>query len=188
MKDSRFYLMMAAFLLFLVSCGTVAHIEKDETVDFKKFKTFTWADVPEAEQGLSDIQASNLQSAVADALRRANWKESKEKPDVILKHDVQVERTVREYNEPVYSQAYSRNFYNPYTRRWVNIYYPPRFLGYDRDQVQANEATFTISMVDASTSRVIWQGWTTTDVNRKLTSKEIQDGVKAIFKNFDPVK
>ena len=186
MKDTRFYLMMAAFLLFLVSCGTVAHIEKDETVDFGKFKTFTWAQVPAEEQGLTDIQARNLQSAVSEALSKADWKESPEKPDDILKHDVQVDRVVREYNEPVYSRAYSRNYYNPYTRRWVNIYYPSRFLGYDRDQVQANEATFTISMIDAATNKVIWQGWTTADVNRKLTSREIQEGVKSIFKNFNP--
>ncbi len=187
MKDTRFYLMIAAFLLFLVSCRTVAHIEKDETVDFGKFKTFTWAEIPAEEQGLSDIQARNLQSAVSEALKKnAQWQESSSRPDVILKHDIQVDKVVRQYNEPVYSQAFSRNYYNPYTRRWVNIYYPPRFLGYDRDQVQANEATFTISMIDASTNRVIWQGWTTADVNRKLTSREIQEGVKAIFKNFSP--
>jgi hypothetical protein len=41
-------------------------------------------------------------------------------------------------------------------------------------------------MVDAKTSKTVWQGWTTDEVNsRNLTSKEIESSVKNIFRKFD---
>ncbi|HEU4633088.1 MAG TPA: DUF4136 domain-containing protein [Flavisolibacter sp.] len=115
-------------------------------------------------------------------------RESK-RPDVLLTYDVLVERGVREQNNPVYSEPYTRYYYNPYTRRWMSVYYPSQFLGYDRNQQQVREGTITISLIDAKTDKTIWQGWTTDQVNsRNLTSKEIQNSVKSIFRKFDLAK
>jgi hypothetical protein len=178
--------MIAGLMLLVASCANVAHIEKDESVNFDKYKTFSWVDDnQDGKKILNDIQVSNLQSAVNSELIKANWKEEKNRPDVILKHDVLVEKTVRESKDPVYSQPMSRTVYNPYARRWVNVYYPSRFLGYENNTYQTKEGTLTITMIDAKTDKVIWQGWTTEDVGNKLTSKEIQSGVKQIFKKFD---
>jgi hypothetical protein len=44
-------------------------------------------------------------------------------------------------------------------------------------------------LIDTKTDKTIWQGWTTDEVNsRNLTSKEIQNGVKSIFRKFDIAK
>jgi len=44
-------------------------------------------------------------------------------------------------------------------------------------------------MIDTRTDKTVWQGWTTDEVRSKnLTSKEIQNSVKAIFKKFDVAK
>jgi hypothetical protein len=76
--------------------------------------------------------------------------------------------------------------YNPYSRRWVSIYYPSQFLGYDNNQRTVREGTITVSIIDAKTDKTIWQGWTTEEINsRNLTSKEIQNSVKSIFRKFD---
>jgi hypothetical protein len=62
-------------------------------------------------------------------------------------------------------------------------------MGYDRNQRMVNEGTITISMIDTRTDKMVWQGWTTDQVNnRHLTSKEIQNSVKAIFRKFDVAK
>ena len=62
-------------------------------------------------------------------------------------------------------------------------------MGYDNDQQQVKEGTITIRLIDAKTDKTIWQGWTTDEVNsRNLTSKEIQNGVKSIFRKFDIAK
>jgi hypothetical protein len=62
-------------------------------------------------------------------------------------------------------------------------------MGYDDYAVPVREGTVTISMTDAKSDRVVWQGWTTDEVNsRNLTSKEINNAVKSIFRKFDVAK
>jgi hypothetical protein len=59
-------------------------------------------------------------------------------------------------------------------------------MGYDDQVRQVREGTLTITMTDAKTDKMVWQGWTTDEVNSKnLTSKEIQSSVKSIFRKFD---
>ena len=97
-----------------------------------------------------------------------------------------VERGIVEQNSPVYSQPTTRYVYNPYSRRWVSIYYPSQFMGYDNSQRSVREGTITVSIIDAKTDKTIWQGWTTEQINsRNMTSKEIQNSVKSIFRKFD---
>jgi hypothetical protein len=45
-------------------------------------------------------------------------------------------------------------------------------------------------MLDADTEKTVWQGWVTDEVanSRNLSSKEIQNSVRAIFRKFDIAK
>lgn len=174
--------------LLLAGCASVAHIEKDDSVNFSSYKTFAWIDVKDKKSG-NDLVKNNIRKAVNAELVKEGWKEYKHKPDVLLSYDVLVEKGVKEATNPVYSQSFTRTLYNPYTRRFLNVYYPSQFLGYDNDQYEIREGTVTISMIDAKTDKTIWQGWTTDEVNsRNLTSKEIQSSVKSIFRKFDVAK
>ena len=122
-------------------------------------------------------------------LEKTGWKEVKNRPDVLLTYDVLVERGIKSSSNPVYSRSYSRLVYNPYTRRYTTIYYPSQFEGYERDERPIKEGTVTISMIDTKTDKTVWQGWTTDEVNsRNLTTKEIQNSVRSIFKKFDVAK
>jgi hypothetical protein len=180
-------LILAASLI--TGCASVAHIEKDESTDFSKYKTFAWIDREEEKQRLSDLTQQNLQNAVNKELEEVGWREVKARPDILLNYDILVERTTKQESNPVYSRPYIRPFYNPYTRSWGRIYYPSQFLGYDYTSYPVKEGTLTITMIDARTNKTIWQGWTTEEVNSvNLTSKEIQNSVKAIFKKFDIAK
>jgi hypothetical protein len=181
-------------VFLLASCASTAHIEKDDNADFSRYKTFAWID--KDGEGSNDRNKGNdfteqkIQNAVSKELEKsAGWRESKSRPDVYLSYDVLVERATKETNDPVYSQPYSRVFYNPRTRRYSTIYFPSQFLGYDRDQRSVREGTVTVTMVDARTDKTVWQGWTTDEVNsRNLTNKEINNAVRAIFKKFDVAK
>lgn len=176
--------------LVFISCGTTAHIEKDDSVNFNKYRTFAWIETNEnGEKKLNDMMETKVRSAVTTELQKKGWREVKSNPDVILNYDVLVERSSREKREPVYSQPYTRLVYNPYTRRYMSIYYPSQFLGYESYEELIKEGTITISMIDSKTDKVIWQGWTTDQVNSKnLTSREIQKAVNSIFKKFDLAK
>lgn len=184
------WVMMAFGPVFLLSCASTAHIEKDESVNFSNYKTFVWLHGNEGKlEQQSDLMESKVRQAVTAELEKAGWKLVKDKPDLILDYDLLVEKGSKERREAVYSQPYSRLIYNPYTRRYATIYYPSQFLGYESYEQLIKEGTITITMIDAKTDKVIWQGWTTEELNsRNITSKEIQKAVAGIFKKFDLVK
>ena len=183
------------FIVFLLaSCSSTAHIEKDDNADFGRYKTFAWID-KDGERRLDknrhyDLTEMKIREAVkAELEKSAGWKEVRSRPDVLLTYDVLVERGSKQINNPVYSRPYSRLVYNPYTRRYTRVYYPSQFLGYERDERPVKEGTITISMIDAKTDKMVWQGWTTDEVSSKnLTSREIQMAVRSILKKFDIAK
>ncbi|HUR65263.1 MAG TPA: DUF4136 domain-containing protein [Chitinophagaceae bacterium] len=193
-KTLRLWGVFSVIVFLMAGCASTVHVEKDDTVDFRDYKTFAWLDKDGEGQGdrnrHNDLTEQKIRSAVTQELQKsAGWREVSNRPDVLLSYDVLVEKTVRETSNPVYTQPYSRLVYNPYTRRYTTIYYPSQFVGYDRDERQAREGTVTITVIDAKTDRTVWQGWTTDEVNSKnLSSKEIQYAVRSIFKKFDVAK
>jgi hypothetical protein len=190
MKSFKILGLFAIAAFMLSSCGSVAHIEKDDTVNFSNYKTYAWVNSSESEseqdQKPVSLTEQRVRKAVNAELLKQGWREVKNRPDVLLSYDVLVERSVKEDNNPVYTRPYTRYVFNPYTRRYVPIFYPSQFLGYDYGQREIREGTVTISMVDSKTNNTVWQGWTTDEVNSKnLTAKEIESSVKSIFRKFD---
>lgn len=194
MKNWKLWSGYLAFVFLLASCASTAHIEKDDTVDFSQYKTFAWVESDSKDKNdkprKNDLTEQKVKEAVTKELEKtAGWRESKRNPDVLLSYDVLVERTISQRTESVYSRPFTRTFYNPYSRRLINVYYPSQFMGYDSYDVPAREGTVTISMIDAKTEKTVWQGWTTEEVNsRNLSAREIQNSVKAIFRKFDIAK
>ena len=192
-KTLKLWGVFSVFVILLAGCGSTAHIEKDDNTDFSQYRSFAWVD-KDGEDGndqnkSNDLTETRIRKAVSAELEKAGWRESKNRPDVLISYDVLVERSVKESNSPVYTRPFTRVFYNPYTRRYSTIYYPSEFAGYERDQRAVREGTVTITMVDARRDKTIWQGWTTDEVkSRNLTSKEISYAVRSIFKKFDVAK
>jgi hypothetical protein len=192
-KNLKLWSVYSVFVLLLASCGTTAHIEKDDNADFSRYKSFKWIDKDgegknDANKG-NDLTEKRIRDAVNAELEKTGWKETKNRPDVLLSYDVLVERSTTESTNPVYTRSSSRVVFNPYTRRYTTIYYPSQFAGYERDERTIREGTVTISMIDTKTDKTVWQGWTTDEVNSKnLTTKEIQNSVRSIFKKFDVAK
>ncbi|RYY66647.1 MAG: DUF4136 domain-containing protein [Chitinophagaceae bacterium] len=176
---------------FLLSCASTAHIEKDENINFSEYKTYAW-------ENRADVKKDNSNQLVEDQVKMAvdeqlqkntGWKLVKNNPDLVLSYDLMVDKSVSQRSDPVYSNPQVRSYYNPYTRRVVNIYYPSRFLGYDNYDIPVNEGTVSISMVDTKTDKTVWQGWTTDNIDsRKFKSGEAKTAVKSIFRKFDLAK
>lgn len=180
-------------VFLLASCASTAHIEKDDNTDFSKYKTYAWVEKEtgnKKDQKKNDLAEQKVRDAVSKELERtAGWRESKSDPDVLLSYDLLVERSTKQQSDPVYSNPFIRTFYNPYSRRFYRVYYPSRFVGYDNYDVNTREGTVTISMIDSKTEKLVWQGWATDEVSsRNMTSKEIQNSIKAIFRKFDVAK
>lgn len=185
MKKKIKWWQYAIATLLLTGCASAVHIEKDDKADFSRYKTFAWA--KEDGDKPAELAEQKIKAAVnAELARSAGWKEVKNRPDILLSYDVLVERGVKTSSNPVYSRPYTRLLYNPSTGRYTTLYYPSQFMGYERDERPIKEGTITISMVDTKADKMVWQGWTTDEVDgRRLTSREIENSVRSIFKKFD---
>jgi hypothetical protein len=172
----------------MAGCSATAHIEKDETVNFSQYKSFGW--VGDKEKSLKDrnsnaIVDANLKSTVIQELEKAGLKHDEKNPDILLDYNILVENNVRRQLDPVYTQPFTRYFYNPYSRRITPVYYPSQMIGYNDSEIPFREGTITLHMIDNDTNKLIWQGWTSDEVNSKTpSSKEVVSSVKTILKKF----
>lgn len=168
------------------SCSTPAYVEKDNSVNLSDYKTYMWVDVKANENDASDRATAfadlSVYNSVNAELNTWGWREVTDNPDILISYDVLVERNVETQSDPVYSQPYSRLYYNRFTRRWSSIYYPSQFLGYQQYQVPVKEATVTITMMDAGSDKKIWQGWTTERLGGALSDLDVKKSVRNIFK------
>ncbi len=179
------FTLMAAIVM--VSCGRTAYVQKDADVDFSKIKTYSWVTTQANKEIVSvstqndDLTNRKIRQAISKNLTEKGWKEVKKNPDVYLVYDVMIEEADKRVTTPVYSQSFTRWFFNPRNRRWVPVFYPSQFMGYDEDVQKMKEGTLTLTLMDADTDKTIWQGWTTSEMSgRKLTDKQIDSKVKAI--------
>jgi len=179
-------LLISAFVL-VQSCSTPAYVERDPVANLSAYQTYMWVDVKASEDDASERATSfadlSVRNAANEELQRWGWRETDDNPDVLISYDILVERNVETQSDPVYSQPYSRLYYNRYTRRWSTIYYPSQFLGYQQYQVPVKEATVTIMMMDAKNDKKIWQGWTTERLGGSgITELNVKKSVRNIFK------
>jgi hypothetical protein len=180
--------LMVAFAI--ASCATPVHVEKDDSVNFSSYKTYMWVDTRYNQNdnttrptSYGDISVRNAANA---ELRNAGWTETSNDPDLLISYDVLVQNTTARKSDPVYTQSYSRAYYNPRQRRWSTIYYPSQFLGYNNYEVPVNEGTITITLTDANTDKAVWQGWTTEELNyTRITPEEISASVHNIFSKLN---
>ena len=182
-----------AVIALVAGCSGTAHIEKDKSVDFSKYKTYAWVEKPEEKETKkarrNELTEANMRNSVNQQLQKIGWIEVNKNPDIMVNYELLVERTEKEQKDAVYSQSYTRSYYNRYTGRVNTYYYPGQFVGYDTYSTTVKEGTVTITMIDNRTDKAVWQGWTTTElISRKMTGREIDKSVKTIFKKFDAGK
>ena len=179
---------MASFAI--ASCATPVNIEKDDSVNFANYKTYMWVDTRYNENdnttrpiSYGDISVRNAANA---ELKKTGWREVSNDPDLLISYDVLVQNTTARRSDPVYTQSYTRTYYNPRLRRWGTVYYPSEFLGYNNYEVPVKEGTISITITDANTDKAVWQGWTTEGLNySSITPEEISASVRNIFSKLN---
>jgi len=185
------YICAALMIVFIMgACSTPVHVEKDDSVNLKNYKTYMWVDTRYNQNDNTTRPATyrdaTVRSAANAELNAGGWTEVSDNPDILISYDVLVQNTTTRRSDPVYSQSYSRTYYNPRLKRWGSIYYPSQFLGYNSYEVPVNEGTVTITLTDANTDKIIWQGWTVEELNyARITQEELSASVKNIFSKLD---
>lgn len=187
MKKIKMLTGVLFLILICFSCSTPAYVQKDDSISLSDYKTYMWIDTKANESDQSKRATAyadiSIHNAVNAELGNRGWTEVSENPDILLSYDVLVERNSETQRDPVYSQPFTRYYYNPYTRRWSTMYYPSQFQGYQVYETPVKEGTITITMVDAKTDKNIFQGWTTERLaSSGITDTEIKKSVRNIFR------
>lgn len=180
---------VAALAIVITSCGPTVYVQTDETTHLAKDRTYMWVDTKSNQNDTKNVTAfaqKQVRTAVNEELAKEGWREVSSNPDILVSYDILVQRTRQQQSNPVYSQPFTRMYYNPYRGRWGTIYYPSQFIGWDEYSVPVKEGTLTITMTDSQTDKPIWQAWTTETLNyNKLTASEAERSIRSIFKKFD---
>jgi hypothetical protein len=188
---TRNYIYAVLLIVFAIeACSAPVHVAKDDSVNLKNYKTYMWVDTYYNENDKEVRPAAYrdiiVKNAANTALTTSGWREVSKNPDVLISFDLLVENTTARRADPVYSQSYTRMYYNPRLRRWGSIYYPSEFLGYNNYNVPVTEGTVTITLTDADTDKIVWQGWTTEALNySRITQEELTTSVKNIFSKLN---
>jgi hypothetical protein len=185
------FLVIAAIVL--AGCGVQSYVEKDPSVDLRKYKTFAWINERGTKQEngkpYKDFKETYLMDLVTRELEKNGWQKAKSNPDVLIDYDIMIENETRRQSEPIYSRSAVRYFYNPYTGRINSIYYPSRYLGEDSYTVPYKSGTITINIVDNDSDKLVWQGWAETEVTKKsITKDDMEKIVRSIFRKLDVAK
>jgi hypothetical protein len=190
LKSLNIGVFAVAGLLLLSSCANTAHIEKSKGADLARYKTYSWVEEEKLQQNKEarrkEIIQQNIQAAVNKQLQKSGWQLVQSNPDVLVNTDLVVEKNQRQQRDPVYSQPYTRTYFNRFSRRFNTYYFPSQFMGYDSYSTTVKEGTVTVTLIDAKTDKAVWQGWATNELyDNQISDKEINKNVKSIFKKFD---
>ena len=187
MKKNLSVALLACVMLF-AGCMQKAYHQKDNSVDFSRISTYAWAEGDNDKNydtrrpNQNSLRDTKIMQTVDRYLQGHGWTQNKTKPDVYLVFDVVVDQSQQQVNTPVYSQPVTRFYYNPAARRWVPIYYPSTFMGFNSATRQVKEGTLTLTMMNPGSDKVIWQGWTTSQIyGRKMSDEKIERDVQAII-------
>ena len=189
-KSSSLAGFVLAGMLFFASCTTVSHIEMANGTHLSKYKTYGWVDDSNTKEGKPDrsreITQQNIRMKVDKQLQKNGLEMVTDNPDVLVSTDLVVVKNQQEQRNPVYSQPFTRTFYNSFSRRFSTFYYPSQFVGYDSYTTTVKEGTVTVTLIDPKTDKAVWQGWATNQLNTaNISDREISKNVNSIFKKFE---
>lgn len=176
-----------AIISITINCSSPAYVQKDDAVSLTDYKTYAWADTRATQDDDSKRTTAyadiSIHNAVNAELKKWGWIEVTDIPDAFVTYDILVEGGTDINREAVYSQPYTRYYYNYYRKRWIPVFYPSQFVGYQEYQTPVKEGTVTITVIDAKTDKNIWQGWTSENLGQsRITDSDIKRSVRNIFK------
>ena len=167
-------------VLAVSSCSVNSHIEKAKGVDMRTYQTFAWKqkDSLKAKQAVSsDIVDNNIRDAINEQLEKQGWQQTSKNAQVLIDYDVAIASSSRRQNSGGY--PYSGMMRPRFGGMMMSSYPAPR-------NVPVNEGVLTISITDAKTNKLVWQGWASDEVNKnKITTKQATADVKSILKKLN---
>ena len=164
--------------------------------NINKYHTFAWLPPLRKNPGnASSTAVSYYQNDIADQkikdqatadLESRGLVLNSNRPDLLVRYTVMVNREVKTFNEPVYNYAWDgfypryrfyhgRGFYWGYRRAF------PIYVGNEIEKVPYKEGTLIIDLIDRRSGKVVWRGYAQGEVNNPQSAindlPKIVDGI-----------
>ena len=165
---------------------------QSSSANFGKFRTFAW--IPPADtvknSRYNDIADEKIKNEVTAQLEKRGLVLKSHRPDLLVRYSIAVNDKARLYNNPVY--IYSGQFYRGAVRSYNGHYFYyayrapyPIYVGQEIQQVPYKEGTLIIDLIDQHSSRVIWRGYGSGEVdNPEKAINDIPEVVDGILKKL----
>ncbi|HEK21339.1 DUF4136 domain-containing protein [Mucilaginibacter sp.] len=196
-------------LLIAVGCGTaykLAYSDADQTVDFRRYKTFSW--LPHQDNDNTpyhnQIIFNNTISYFSHELAARGMTVDNENPDVLLELKVTESKKSRTESVPATAPVYNYNNayryraispHNPYYNANPRAYYYSRpynyntyTYGYTTRTIEYTRGGITLNVIDKNQNKFIYTATVEADLYDPATiQKDLHPAVHTLLENF-PVK
>jgi len=209
MRSQKIFSILCVLAIIALSgCGLYDNFYSsyDKSVDFTKYKTYSWLNSQEATPYYNDVIENNAKSYVDNEFKDRGYMVDTIAPDVLLELVLKSEKkkeivqTSNPYNYTNYTY-----YNNPYNNRYNdNLYYGNRYYNYYRNYNYSmpysyysgysattrkyTQSTITINVIERASNKLVWTGSAEGDIYDPIYLKgEIHPAVDKILKQY-PVK
>jgi Domain of unknown function (DUF4136) len=192
MRNLIFFLGM---VVGLTSCSTYDYYAvSNKPINASHYQTYAW--LPETQSKATsvynnDIATDKIVEAAGAELDKRGLKLNNNKPDLLVKYTVTVDKEIKTYEEPVYYNPPARLLPRVSYYRGRAIYYYsyadpfPVYVGSRARKMQVKEGSIMIDIIERKSSKLIWRGWAEGEVNdAQKAINDIPMVVANIFKKL----
>jgi hypothetical protein len=181
MKLFRLLSLLLPALFLFSSCNTVkVATDYDKSVDFSKFKTYSFIKLKVTEN-VSPLNQQRIVNSVKAELKKKGFTETEENPDLLVNTTA-----ILQDKKSVTANTYGYGgYYRPYG--WG--------AGYGGgtttfDVYEYKNGSLIIDIIDAKSNQLIWQGTGNKEIDSpsKYPDQDIANAVAKIMYGFPPVK
>ncbi len=174
----------ALFLICLLSGGLQAQkvkVEYDKSLDFSKFKTFTWGPIDAVARPL--LAASILGGIEEELIKRGLSKVAND-PDIFLEIYGSVDSDISvTYSNPLYSGMGGIPSFDSGFVMWG-------VMAGGTTAVTVHKGQLVVDVIDAAQKKLVWRGIATDNLsdNREKLVKQTNKAVEKMFQRYPAVK
>jgi hypothetical protein len=197
-------ILITVLALILSGCSTYSKIysDYDRSVDFTKYKTFSWlpdkADTTNTPYN-NEIIRNNIRNYFGQCMSDRGYSFDTENPDMLMQlviTNTKKERVTTTYPYNYYYRPYyyGSYYYHPYSFGYYYRYYPTyggygNWGGYSSTQkTEYINGAITLNFIDRKTNKLVWTGTAEGDIyDPGMISRDLHPSVHSIIEQY-PVK
>jgi hypothetical protein len=175
----------------LYSCASSSQVfsDYDRSIDFTNYKSYAWLEKADSSKGFFDNQIveKNFRFYVDREMSARGYRLDPENPDLLLDTRISTQKKSYTTSTPVYSNPGYDNTPYYYNGRWYyrSRYISPAIIGYNYDQVEYNEGTLQVDMIDRKINQLVWRGISVGSLNDiESFEADLPENIRKIFLKY----